>query len=87
MHTLIVIVIGFAMLAITVFASHWGGASVAAAALVFIPVWFLLALLNLWIGVSKAAYSVVEEIPVLLVVFAIPAVAAALISWRSSGNL
>ncbi len=37
---------------------------------------------NMWIGVSKACYSVAEELPILLLLFAVPAVAAALIRWR-----
>ena len=49
----------------------------------FIPVWLVLAVINLWIGVWQAGYSVREEAPVLLVVFAVPAVAALLIVWRT----
>jgi hypothetical protein len=37
---------------------------------------------NMWIGVSKAGYSVVDELPILLLLFAVPAAAAALVCWR-----
>ncbi len=56
----------------------------AVAALIFIPIWFGAALINLWIGVSRAGYSVAEELPVFLAVFAIPAVVALFIWWKFS---
>ncbi len=37
---------------------------------------------NMWIGVSKAGYSVGEELPILLLLFGLPAVAAVLLRWR-----
>ena len=54
------------------------------AAKFFIPVWLLIALVNLWVGVSKAGYTVREELPILLIVFAIPAIAAAAAIWHFS---
>ncbi|MGA7991860.1 MAG: hypothetical protein WCC53_10545 [Thermoanaerobaculia bacterium] len=37
---------------------------------------------NMWIGVAKVGYSVAEELPILLLLFAVPAAAAALVRWR-----
>jgi hypothetical protein len=37
---------------------------------------------NMWIGVAKAGYSVAEEVPILLLLFAVPAAAAVLVRWR-----
>jgi hypothetical protein len=37
---------------------------------------------NMWIGVSKAGYSVTEELPILVLLFAVPAAAAVLVRWR-----
>ena len=37
---------------------------------------------NMWIGVAKAGYSVAEELPILLLLFAVPAAAAVLVRWR-----
>jgi len=54
------------------------------AALIFIPIWFGAALINLWIGVSRAGYSVAEELPIFLAVFAIPAVVALFVWWKFS---
>src|SRR5437016_4165661 len=58
--------------------------TMAIAALIFIPIWLGAALVNLWIGASRAGYSLAEELPVFLAVFAIPAIAAALIWWKFS---
>jgi hypothetical protein len=40
-----------------------------------------LKVINMWLGVSKVGYSVAEEIPFFLIVFAVPA-AVALVIWR-----
>jgi len=37
---------------------------------------------NMWIGVSRAGYSVSGELPILLLLFAVPAAAAVLVRWR-----
>jgi hypothetical protein len=62
----------------------WSGdfTGVALAARVFIPVWLVIATVNLWIGVAKAGYSVREELPILFVVFAVPAALAGVVIWR-----
>ena len=48
----------------------------------FVAVWLIVAAANMWAGVAKAGYSVVEELPIFLLVFAVPAAAALLIKWR-----
>jgi hypothetical protein len=57
---------------------------VAGAAKLFIPLWLLLAGLNLWIGVTRAGYTLAEEAPIFLLVFAVPAAAAVLLVWSLS---
>ena len=37
---------------------------------------------NMWIGVSRAGYPVAEDLPILLLLFAVPAAAAVLVRWR-----
>jgi len=37
---------------------------------------------NMWIGVAKAGYSIADELPILLLLFAVPAAAAVLVRWR-----
>jgi hypothetical protein len=82
MHTVIVVASGFVLLGLCVFAGHWvaGTAGIAAGALVFLPLWLIGAGVNLIVGVRQAGYTVAEETPVFLVVFAIPA-AVALFTW------
>ena len=53
----------------------------AGAAKLFIPLWLLVAGVNLWIGVTRAGYTVAEEAPIFLVVFAVPAAVALLLVW------
>ncbi|MCO5074488.1 hypothetical protein [Chelatococcus sp. HY11] len=62
----------------------WGGNGQALekAAGMFIPAWLLMSLINMWVGVTRAGYSVREELPILLVVFAIPAAVAGIAIWR-----
>ena len=85
MRTVMIIAGGFALLLILVLASraigHGNRATMAKAALMFMPVWFAAAAYNMWIGVSHAGYSVSEEAPVLAIIFGLPA-AAALLLWR-----
>ena len=47
----------------------------------FISLWFVAAGINMWIGVSKAGYSVAEEAPFFIVVFAVPAAVALFVLW------
>lgn len=44
--------------------------------------WLAITGWNMWLGVSKAGYSVGEELPILLLLFAIPAAAAVLVRWK-----
>jgi len=46
--------------------------------------WLVVALVNLWLGVSRAGYSLAEELPMFLVIFLIPAAAAVVVAWKSS---
>ena len=83
MHTIMVVLGGFLLLGICLLAGRLTK-TMAIAALIFIPIWFGAALINLWIGVSRAGYSVAEELPIFLAVFAIPAVVALFIWWKFS---
>jgi hypothetical protein len=88
MHTIKIIAGGLLLLALGLLGARFlgttGNAALAAAAKYFIPVWLCLAVLNLWVGVSRAGYSVTEETPVLVVVFSVPAAIAAVLWWRLS---
>jgi hypothetical protein len=85
-HTLKVIGGGLALLALCLLVARWIGSprsssALASGALAFIPLWLAGAALNMWVGVSRAGYSIREEAPVFAVVFAVPA-ALALVLWR-----
>ncbi len=85
MHMLMVILGGLLLLGVfALFGKLWGGGAmaVATAAKLFIPVWIVVALVNMWVGVSKAGYTVVQELPILLIVIAVPAAVAALAVWQ-----
>ena len=88
MRSAIIIAGGIVLLAIGLLAGRWiGGAgpqTMATVAKVFIPVWLAAALLNMWLGVSRAGYSVVEELPIFLLIFAVPAALALFVWWKLS---
>lgn len=42
---------------------------------VAIVVWLVLTALNFWTGVARAGYSVREELPIFLLLFAVPVIA------------
>lgn len=48
----------------------------------FVALWLLAAGFNMWVGVAKAGYPVAEELPIFLLVFGLPAVAAVLLKWK-----
>ena len=87
MHTIFVIGTGLVLLAVFILVGRrMGGGSIpaaATAALWFLPFWFLAAALNLSIGV-RHGYTVVEELPIALVVFSVPAICAAVFWWQFS---
>jgi hypothetical protein len=84
MHTVVVVAIGVGLLGVCLLLGYTlaGAAGSARAALVFVPLWLIGAAINMYLGIRGAGYSVSEEAPILLVVFAIPAVAALLAWWR-----
>ncbi len=85
MHMAMVIGGGVVLLGLfLLFGKLWGGAQpdYALAAKLFVPVWLAVTLVNMWVGVTKAGYSVREELPILGLVFAVPALLALLIAWR-----
>ena len=87
MHTLLVLCGGAALLVACILLGHaFGGATHGPAwgAKTFIPLWLILAAVNMWIGVSRAGYSVADEARVFLLIFAVPAVVAVIVAWKWS---
>ena len=81
MHTLYVVMLGFLLLAVFLLAGHALGRG-RQAALYFLPAWFAGAAIILWFGVSRAGYSVRDEAPIFLLIFAIPSALALLTWWK-----
>jgi hypothetical protein len=80
-HTIKVLALGFVLLgAFVLLGRALGNGS--RAALFFLPAWLAGAAINLWYGVSKAGYSVAEESPIFLLIFAVPAAVALLLWWK-----
>ncbi len=88
MRTMIIIAGGFLLLGLAVLAGRWiggtGTGSMVTATKIFLPIWLLVALLNMWMGVARAGYSVTEELPIFLLIFALPAAVAVFIWWKLS---
>lgn len=89
MHVISVIVAGMVLLGLFVLFGWLWGTSVTAMALgakVFLPTWLLIACVNFWVGVTRAGYTFQQEAPILLIVFALPALSAGLtMLWLSRG--
>ena len=81
MHTIKVLAVGFVLLGVFVLLGRALG-NESKAALYFLPVWLAAAAINLWFGVAKAGYSVRDEAPIFLLIFAVPSAVALLLWWK-----
>jgi hypothetical protein len=84
MRTLIIIGIGFALLGACL-GVGWlagGAAKLRLASLVFVALWFVAAAVNMYVGVTRAGYSFMEELPIFLLIFAVPAAFAIFLRFR-----
>ncbi len=61
-------------------ANYPGGTTVAT--VMFLALWLVVAGANMWVGVAKAGYSVAEELPILALIYGVPAAAAVLVRWK-----
>ena len=84
MRSAIIILGGLALAALFVFGARFFGQTAALGAKIFIPLWFIAAAMNMWMGVARAGYSFMEELPIFLVIFAVPAAAAVFVWWKYS---
>ncbi len=86
MRTFLFFVVGFLLLAACLmlgrlFSANYPGATYAAT-IVFIALWLVISAFNLWVGVSKAGYSLGDELPIFLLILSVPAVVAIIVKWR-----
>ena len=86
MRTLLFLFAGFLLLTASMmlgrlFSSNYPGATFAATA-IFVALWLGISGINLWVGVARAGYSLNEEFPIFLLIFAVPTIVAILLKWR-----
>jgi hypothetical protein len=86
MRTVLFLMVGFLLLgASALLGKLFSGtypAAPYAATLVFVLLWLVLSGFNLWVGVVKAGYTFTDELPIFLLIFGVPVIAAMLIKWR-----
>lgn len=81
MHTVIMVGTGLVALMVFAVASTGLGKSAAVGARWFLMPWLIVSLINLYVGTTHG-YSVIGELPFLVIVFGVPALAAvALMRW------
>ena len=86
MRTPLFLVAGFLLLAAALilgrlFSSNYPNATLTAT-VAFLATWLIVAGFNMWVGVARAGYSVTEELPIFLLIFGLPALAAVLLKWK-----
>jgi len=86
MRTALFLVAGLLFLAASLllgrlFSSNYPGATVVAT-VVYVALWFVIAGANMWVGVTRAGYSVSEELPIFLLIFGVPAAVAIILKWK-----
>jgi hypothetical protein len=86
MRTALIIGGGLVLLAACVLLGRGlgGGGATRFATGLFIPLWLVIAAVNMWFGVARAGYSLREELPVFTVIFLIPALVAVWVWWRQA---
>lgn len=82
MHTVMIILAGLVLLAVFVVFARIASIRFARLLPVYLVVWLICTAINMWIGVSQAGYSVMQELPFLLIVFTVPALVAILWSRK-----
>jgi hypothetical protein len=86
MRTALFLVAGLLLLAASVllgrlFSANYPGATFVAT-IAYVGLWLVIAGVNMWLGVAKAGYSVREELPIFLLIFAVPAAVAIILKWK-----
>ncbi|WP_297794443.1 hypothetical protein [uncultured Marinobacter sp.] len=82
MHTFLVILGGFVLLALTIAGARTAGRTFSAALPLYLVVWFVLSALNMGVGIYHAGYSFMDELPIFILVFGLPAATAAILARK-----
>ena len=75
------LLLGACLLLGRLFSANYPGATFAAT-IAYLALWLVIAGVNVWVGVVKAGYSVTEELPIFLLIFALPAAVAVVLKWK-----
>jgi len=85
-RTAIIIVAGFVLwglcLGIAKLAADFSPSATTIATVAFIVIWLVLAAVNMWLGISTAGFTFMQELPIFLLIFLLPAAVAVLVRWR-----
>jgi hypothetical protein len=86
MRTFLFLLAGFLLLAACLllgrlFSSNYQGA-VFVATVIFVALWLGISGVNMWVGVAKAGYTLKDELPIFLLIFGLPTLAAIFLKWR-----
>lgn len=81
MRTLLILAGGLVLWAVFLGFGRLFGAP-ARATWAFVALWFAIAAVNLWVGVTQAGYTVMEELPIFLLIFGLPSAVALLVGRK-----
>jgi hypothetical protein len=86
MRTVIILAAGLLLLAAIIlfsklFSNYYPSATTWGIS-VFLATWLAATGFNLWVGVNKAGYSVAEELPIMLLLYILPAAVALVAKWK-----
>ena len=86
MRSILFLVVGFLLLAACLllgrlFSTNYPNA-LYVATIAFALMWLVISVANLWVGVSRAGYTVSDELPIFLLIFGVPAAVAVVLKWR-----
>lgn len=86
MRTVVIIVVGFVLwggcLGVSKLLASRSSSAMTTATVAFVGIWFVAAATNMWIGVSQAGYSFLEELPIFLLIFLLPVAVAIFVKWK-----
>lgn len=86
MRSIMIVLGGFVVRGLCLLVGRWLGGpgipSLVTGAKIFIPIWLIAAAINMWVGVARAGYTVAEEFPIFLFIFAVPAAVAGFLWWK-----
>jgi hypothetical protein len=86
MRTSLFLIVGFLLLAACLilgrlFSANYPSATYAAT-VAYISLWLVISAFNLWVGVSKAGYTLRDELPIFLLISVVPAAVAIILKWK-----